>query len=165
MDDTSFYDYVRQIIERLLSSPLDFRQEVDGATYAITGSMKNSIETLKQRLVPELETENTEALSGRNTISDEILRKYIEITRSIRAFWFDNIDTHLLTIEKLSDQALAKRRAYERSRSGNGPLRADGKTTIDKPETKKDTSGDLLGQLKNMSPEQIAAILAALGKK
>ena len=79
-------------------------------------SLIEECKLLRTELQTELTPEENNALYGKNNpeISDETLRGYIRITRSIRAFIFDNLDTHLLTIEKLADMILCRRRAYER---------------------------------------------------
>lgn len=159
MDKTQDYTWFKDCISSILSQ--------EGDTF-IPGFIKY-LSDLQSQIVPELETENSEALHGRNTVPDEVLRKYYEITKEIRSFWFDNIDTHLLTILRLSDQTLARRRAYERSLKGNGPLRieaSDGKAVVQKTTApKKDAGGDILGALKGLSPADLAALMLALGKK
>jgi hypothetical protein len=66
---------------------------------------------LRDELIPLLQEELNDAkLSGLHQTTDtEILRKYIKISRDIRDFIFKNIDTHVLTIERLADHILCRR--------------------------------------------------------
>ena len=127
-----------------------------------------TIKQLRTELVSELEPENNAALHGNETIPSDTLRKYISITRDIRAFWFDNVDTHLLTIEHLSDQILARRKAYANARkdttktgiSNVVSTAASGKAVQDKPSSNK--TADVLASMSKLDPAELAKILAAL---
>ena len=45
----------------------------------------------------------------------EVLRKYIKVSRDIQKLLFDEISTHVLTIERLADHILCKRQALARN--------------------------------------------------
>ena len=149
---------------------LSIKYVIEQHLITINTTCKSTIEKLRNELVPILESENDGAIHGRNNIPDEVLRKYVSITKEIRAFWFDNIDTHLLTIERLADQTVCRRRAYERARSKTAAqdltprnIIPDGKATISKAPLDKTAS--VLGDLAKLKPEEIAKILAALAPK
>ena len=159
MDKTAEYEAIKDSITQELSYGVEHAPNI-----------KEWVLSLREQLISELETENDGAIHGRNNIPDEVLRKYVSITKEIRAFWFDNIDTHLLTIERLADQTCARRRAYERARGKVNTqsitpanIINDGKAVVQKAPIDKTAS--VLGDLAKLKPEEIAKILAALAPK
>lgn len=93
MDKTTEYEQLG------LQLSADVRQSAD------------NLAMLRDELIPLLQEELNDAkLSGLHQTTDtEILRKYIKISRDIRDFIFKNIDTHVLTIERLADHILCRR--------------------------------------------------------
>jgi len=147
MDRITEYEDIKLFIEQLTTNP-DSR------------AFNQSLKTLRAELVAELEPENDNAISGINTIPDETLRKYLDISKEIRAFWFDNVDTHILTIERLADQILCRRRAYERRTKDTTTSTPKGvvtKTTVTK-------SSDVFADIAKLTPEQLKELAAGIAK-
>ena len=157
MDKIAEYESISKDIQEALSFPGSNENHRDCTA---------DVKILRNELVVELETNNSNAIDGINGIPDETLRKYIEITRSIRAFWFDNVDTHLLTIERLSDQILCRRRAYERSRKDTTKqVSAGGSTKAIIEKAPVDKTADLIQDIAKLKPEDIQKLLSILGQK
>ena len=100
---------------------MDKTKEYDELLLSIAADVSESaanLATLRSEIVPELEKELNDAkLSGHaQTIQAEVLRKYIQLTRDMQKFLFDNIQTHILTIERLADHILCRRAVLERDK-------------------------------------------------
>lgn len=155
------YEWLQHCLQTMLSE--------EGDTFA--PGIKEHLETFRKSLVPILETENDSALSSATgTISDETLRNYIKISRDIRDFLFRNIDTHVLTIEKLADQILCRRRAYERrtkdtTRQAGTTNAPSTKAVVAKQTAPKDSVVDVMQQMANLPASELAKVLALLQKK
>jgi hypothetical protein len=92
--------------------------------------------------------------AGAGEYSVEQLREFISITRELRSYIFDNIDTHILTIEHLADKELCQRAFKERSKKDT-TKKPMATSTLKTPKSKVEESIDFT----KMSTEQLLALL------
>ena len=76
------------------------------------------LSSIRDELVPPLEKELNDAKlrGGAQTTESDILREYIQVARKMQKLLFDNVYTHILTIERLSDHILCRRAVLERDK-------------------------------------------------
>ena len=140
---------------------MDMTPEYAAILSQLSTDLSSSVESLlklRMTLIPMLESELNDAKLNAHyqTISADVLRQYIQTSRDIQKLLFDTVSTHVLTIERLSDHILCRRKFLE----NNKPKPKVVETTTTVPAT--DIVSKIASMTAGMTPEQIEQFMSRI---